>query len=91
MKKIIIALFALVISFTSFADVIKEGNTFKVEKTSTQDEKTKFTWEDKEGKQYPIYKTKKGAYYILRISKKTEKEYKYYLPKEVQEQINKDQ
>lgn len=37
--------------------------------------------------EYPIYKTKKGRLYIWKTSKKTNKQYKYYLPKEVQQQI----
>lgn len=73
------------------AEVSREGNNFRVESTSTaKDTQTKYTWEDKEGNKYPIYITKKGACYILRISKKTNKEYKYYLPKEVQEQIKQE-
>lgn len=38
-------------------------------------------------KEYPIYKSKKGRMYIWKISKNTNKPYKYYLPKEVQQQI----
>ena len=34
-----------------------------------------------------VYKTKKGAFYIWKTSKKTGKKYKYYLPKEVQKQM----
>jgi hypothetical protein len=29
---------------------------------------------------YPVYQGTKGGYYILRVSKKTGKEYKMYLP-----------
>ena len=54
------------------------------------DTKTKFTWEDKEGNKYPIYITKRGACYIIKVSKKTNKEYKQYLPKEIQAQIKKE-
>ena len=67
------------------------NDTFKVEKTTKEsDTKTKFTWEDKEGNKYPIYITKRGACYIVRVSKKTNKEYKQYLPKEIQAQIKKE-
>lgn len=36
---------------------------------------------------YNVYKTKKGAFYIWKTSKKTGKKYRYYLPKEVQKQM----
>lgn len=92
MKYIIALLVALSMSVASYADIVRDGDTFKVEKTISvnQDTKTKYTWEDKEGNKYPIYITKRGACYVLRISKKTSKEYRYYLPKEIQEQIKKE-
>lgn len=92
MKYIIVLLVALSMSVAGYADVVRDGDNFKVEKTTSvnQDTKTKYTWEDKEGNKYPIYITKKGACYVLRISKKTGKEYKYYLPKDIQETIKKE-
>lgn len=78
-------------SINIYAEVKREGNTFKVEQTSkASDTQTKYTWEDKEGNKYPIFITKKGACYVLRTSKKTGKEYKYYLPKEIQAQIKQE-
>lgn len=92
MKYIIALLVALSMSIASYAGVVRDGNTFRVENTTSvnKDTKTKYTWEDKDGNIYPIYITKKGACYILRISKKTGKEYKYYLPKDIQETIKKE-
>ena len=92
MKHLIIILALLLGSFTGYAEVTREGDTFKVEKTATtsSDTQTKYTWQDKEGNKYPIYITKKGACYVLRTSKKTGKEYKYYLPKNIQEAIKKE-
>lgn len=91
MKYIIALLVALSMSIASYAGVVRHGNTFLVETTSVnQDTQTQFTWQDKDGNIYPIYITKKGACYILRISKKTGKEYKYYLPKDIQETIKKE-
>lgn len=89
MKYIITLLVALTLSVASYADVVRDGDTFKVERTTSvnQGTETKYKWQDKEGNEYPIYITKKGACYVIRVSKKTGKEYKYYLPKEVQEQI----
>ena len=92
MKYIIALLVALSMSVASYADVVRDGDTFKVEKTTSvnQDTKTKYTWEDKEGKKYPIFITKRGACYVKKVSKKTGKEYKYYLPKDIQETIKKE-
>ena len=92
MKYIIALLVALSMSVASYAGVVRHGNTFVVENTTSvnQDTKTQFTWQDKDGNIYPIYITKKGACYVIRTSKKTGKEYKYYLPKDIQETIKKE-
>lgn len=92
MKKLILCMLLALFCITANAEVKREGDTFKVEQSSrtSQGEKTKYTWEDKEGNKYPIYITKKGACYILQTSKKTGKEYKYYLPKEIQSQIKQE-
>lgn len=88
MKYILALLVVLTLSITGYAEVVQEGNTFRIETTS--DEMTPYLWQDKEGNIYPIYKTSKGSFYILKISKKTGKEYKYYLPKKVQEKIKRN-
>lgn len=91
MKKAILCILLALFCISVDAQVKREGNTFKVEQTTkASDTKTQFTWEDSKGNKYPIYITKRGACYVLRVSKKTGKEYKYYLPKEVQEQIKKE-
>lgn len=92
MKKLIICLLMAAFSLVSYAEVTRQGDTFKVEKSAStsNDTQTKYTWEDKEGNKYPIFITKKGACYVKRVSKKTGKEYKYYLPKDVQAQIKQE-
>lgn len=92
MKKLILCMLLALFCITANAEVKREGDTFKVEQSSrtSQGEKTKYTWEDKEGNKYPIYITKRGACYVLRTSKKTGKEYKYYLPKDIQAQIKQE-
>lgn len=73
------------------AEVVRSGNTFEtVQFAKNTDELTPYTWKDKDGIVYPIYITKKGACYVKRISKNTGKEYKYYLPKDIQEQIRRE-
>ena len=90
MKKLLIFLTIILSCITLNAEVTRENNTFKVEKsTESTDTKTQYTWEDKEGNKYPIFISKKGACFIIRTSKKRN-EYKYYLPKEVQETIRQE-
>lgn len=84
MKKFILFLSLMFLMVKS--EVVRNGNTFSISSASA-DQKTVYSWKDKDNKIYPIYKTKNGAYYILRISKKTGKEYKYYLPKELKEKL----
>ena len=93
MKKLIFCLFIALLSCTSYAQVAREGNTFKsitTQTTKSEGQQTKYTWEDKKGNKYPIYITKNGAVYINRKSAKTGKDYKQYLSKEVKEQIQKE-
>lgn len=83
----LLALFCITIS----AEVKREGNTFRVEQiTKESDTKTQYTWVDKDGNVYPVFITKRGACYIFRTSKKTGKEYKQYLPKDIQETIKQE-
>ena len=93
MKKLIFCLFIALLSYTSYAQVAREGNTFKsitTQTTKSEGQQTKYTWEDKKGNKYPIYITKSGTVYINRKSAKTGKDYKQYLSKEVKEQIQKE-
>lgn len=72
--------------------VVREGNTFSSvsSKSVTQEKKTKFTWKDSKGTEYPIYISKTGSCYVKKVSKKTGKEYKQYLGKEVSAQVCKE-
>lgn len=91
MKKIILCLLLTLFCITISAEVKREGNTFKVEQTVKEsDTVTKYTWIDKDGNIYPIFITNKGTCYIFRTSKKTGKEYKQYLPKDIQEIIKQE-
>lgn len=67
----------------------QESKTFKSVKTNNNnDQKTSYLWEDSKGVQYPIWlhtytkgeNVGKVTCYVIRISQKTGKEYKYYLP-----------
>ena len=94
MKKIIIAaimLFSLNVGVQA-QSVVKSGNTFtqvsnKSGKSGGKETKTQYTFKDSKGNIYPVYLSASGKAYIKRISKKTGKEYKQYIP-EIGKQIN---
>lgn len=96
MKKLFIAaimLLALSVNNSStYAQSVKrEGTTFVVSSSRSKSEptKTKFTWKAGDV-EYPIYISASGSCYIIKTSKKTGKEYKQYLPKEVCAEIAKE-
>lgn len=74
-----------VILFFMTICVYAQEFTAPTRKNSTQftDTTTTYTYKRPE-KTYNVYISRRGAYYIWKISKKTNKSYKYYLPKEVQ-------
>lgn len=86
MKQFILSLIICVCGFCSIhaKPVTQIGNVFKAETIS--DSLTPYFYEI-DGVNYPIYKSSNGAFYIKRISKKTGKEYKFYLPKEIQNKL----
>lgn len=95
MKKIIIAvimLFSLNVGVQA-QNVVKSGNNFtqvsnnKGGKSSGKETKTKYTYTDSKGNVYPIYLSSTGKAFIKKVSKKTSKEYRQYLP-EIGKQIN---
>lgn len=94
MKKFFIAaimLLALGVNNSSIhaQSVVKEGKTFTVVTSSKKSEptKTEYTWKDSKGVEYPIYISKSGSCFVIKVSKRTGKEYRQYLPKEVSAQI----
>ena len=88
MKYIIALLVALSMSVASYADVVKEGNVYVQKTTIVKEKETGVYYQDKDGN--IIYVSPKGSLYIKKISKKTGKEYKYYLPKDIQETIKRE-
>lgn len=95
MKKIIIAaimLFSLLLGVQA-QSVVKSGNTFtqvsnnKGGKSGGKETKTQYTFKDSKGNIYPVYLSASGKAFIKKVSKKTGKEYKQYMP-EIGKQIN---
>lgn len=70
----------------------RKGNTFEQvsSKKTSSSKQTQFTWTDSKGKTYPIFITKNGRCFVNKISSKTGKEYKYYLPKEIALEVCKE-
>jgi hypothetical protein len=94
MKKIIIAavmLFSLNVGVQA-QSVQRQGNNFtqvtnKGGKSGGKETKTQYTFKDSKDNVYPVYLSASGKAFIKRISKKTGKEYKQYVP-EIGKQIN---
>lgn len=72
----------------------RQGNMFiaKSNKGSRKSEpvKTKFTWKDSKGKEYPVYMSSTGSCFVIKTSAKTGKEYRNYLGPEVSQQMCKE-
>ena len=70
--------------------VTKQGNNFTQvtnKKSTGKETKTQYTFTDSKGVVYPVYLSSTGKAYIKKVSKKTGKEYKQYVP-EIGKQIN---
>ena len=83
MKKLFILLTFFIVSLSCFpvtTVIDKQGNI--VEVMEKKDSLTGKYYITRDKKKYPIYKSKRGKLYIIRVSKNSGKEYKYYLPSE---------
>lgn len=85
MKTLIILL--LLLSGSTFAQSVKrdeQGNFISVAKTKEPPQKTTFWYKDSKGVKHDVYVTSTGRHFVLKVSAKTGKEYRYYLePKQV--------
>lgn len=89
-KLLIIALFGLV-SYCGYSQVTREGKTFtKVSNTRSKTDTlvTEFNWQVKDTVLPIIINKSSGACYVGRVSKKTGKYYRSYLPKEVSAEVS---
>ena len=72
-------------------DIKREGNAFiqviKSGVRESKETKTVYTYTDNKGNVYPVYLSSTGKAFIKKVSKKTGREYKCYLP-EVGKSIN---
>lgn len=106
MKKFIFMVCATIVLFASAnnieAQIVRNGKTFETTKTigASDDIPTDYIWKDSKGNEYTIYlhqytkgeKADEWTTYVFRISQKTGKKYKYYLPSgdEIAKEIRKD-
>lgn len=97
MKKLFI-LFVMMFAFTNVINAQsfeRQDNTFiskstKGSRAKAEPTKTKFTWKDSKGNEYPVYMSSTGSCFVIKTSSKTGKEYRNYLGPEVSEQMCKE-
>ena len=91
MRTFFISIFMVLTLFCNAQNVQRNGNNFtQVTATRTnggKETKTQYTYTDSKGNVYPIYLSSTGKAFIKKVSKKSGKEYKQYLP-EIGKQIN---
>ena len=92
MKKLIICI-SMMLAFglvSNAQSVTKQGNNFTQvsnKKSAGKETKTQYTYTDSKGVVYPVWLSSTGKAFIKKVSKKTGKEYKQYVP-EIGKQIN---
>ena len=94
MKKMILCI-SMMLAFglvSNAQTVMRKGNAFvqvvnQKEKSSGKETKTQYTYTDSKDNTYPVYLSSTGKAFIKKVSKKTGKEYKQYVP-EIGKQIN---
>jgi len=71
----------------------RSGNTFissTGEQVKAEPVKTKFTWKDSKGNEYPVYISSKGSCFVIKGKDKNGKDKKTYLGPEISQQICKE-
>lgn len=91
MKRLILcvtmALF-LCVNSSSAQQVTQQGNNFtQTVKAAAAETKTVYTYTDGKGNVYPVWLSSTGKAFIKRVSKKTGREYRQYVP-EIGKKIN---
>lgn len=91
MRKIFIILTIAFMAWNANAQtIVRDGKNFTQVTTQSQNQKSGFTFTDRDGKVYDIYVGKTGSCYIIKTSKKTGKEYRKYLGEELSTQVCKE-
>ena len=95
MKKLILCI-SMMLAFglvSNAQTTMRKGNAFvqvtNQKSPKEKETKTQYTYTDSKDNTYPIYLSSTGKAFIKKVSKKTGKEYKQYLP-DVGKEINPD-
>ena len=92
MKKLVLCI-SMMLAFglvSNAQSVQKQGNNFTQvtnKKSAVKETKTQYIYTDSKGVVYPVWLSSTGKAFIKKVSKKTGKEYKQYIP-EIGRQIN---
>ena len=92
MKRMIICI-SMMLAFglvSNAQSVTRQGNSFTQvsnKKSAGKEIKTQYTYTDSKGVVYPVWLSSTGKAFIKKVSKKTGKEYRQYVP-EIGKQIN---
>lgn len=82
-RTLLILILSVSTAFGSFAQKVtkdSDGNYVSVTtKRGGTAKNTGKTYTDRQGKKYPVYVTDSGRLFCIKVSKKSGKEYKYYL------------
>lgn len=98
MKKLFFTLLVIIaaagIQTTTAQTVSRQGDTFvlaaKERAAKATAQKTKYNFTDSKGASYPIYISATGRCFVYKVSAKSGKEYKYYLPEDIARTIAKE-
>jgi len=91
-RQYIMLVLLLLVGVPTYAqNYTREGNTFVSTKTvKTEPVKTKFTWKDSKGNEYPVYISSKGSCFVIKGKDKNGKDKRTYLGPEISQQICKE-
>jgi len=93
MKTLIILGLLMLVSIFAQAQAnvkIDDNNRKVIAQSSSRSSQTTvipWTYVDKQGNEFPIYMSENGSCFVFKTSKKTGKEYRYYLGKETSQEI----
>lgn len=87
---VLVLFFLFAIGYSIKAQIVRKGNTFIEQKSDSSQRggatKTKYLYTDSKGVTDTVYISSKGSAFIFKVSKKTGKKYRKYLP-EVSKQL----
>lgn len=91
-RQYIMLVLLLLVGVPTYAqNYTREGNTFiSTKSVKAEPVKTKFTWKDSKGNEYPVYISSKGSCFVIKGKDKNGKDKRTYLGPEISQQICKE-